>query len=420
MSEYLDKFISNTVRNEGQVYARNKETGETFFIPDRLFSGSYRKRFQEKYACIHEDCQSRIALRSGESTRAHYYHLDTERMSHPGFYKESENHSMGKELISSFLTGEAVSNQNEHDLAEYFLPDWMVSKEYRGLNSNRVPDVFATDNEDFRLAFEIEYKKDNPGEREKKNNDLFEDGVIVQWILGHTKISKPKPKGFRNNQEGIVVVDDPAREIAGKQVAVLVLNPHSKQVGTLLKSTRKSIWDGVGGGNRDELPHVYISMDNWEDCEFSIYMGIITPTMMEIIGFQDRDDILRREDRWQNSKWFSLYQDHFNTDLVVGTRQYRYIDALPIHWHYTIYGELIHNQSGRIITFSDIWEALKINNIKKNIFTASEGKGMGSSFRSFIGLLESRGVLQKVSNGEWEVVKNIERQGSFSGNRSIP
>ncbi|WP_161987453.1 competence protein CoiA family protein [Prescottella subtropica] len=194
-------------------------TGEPVFI-DNGTAAAVRDLARTSWSCLVPGCATPISTRGG-SKRDHFFHLGNY---HHAATPESQNHLAAKAMLAQWAAGQTVDRAvvvEEHAVKN------------RDTNLDRRPDVLVTRNSDsHRLALEVEYKQFPVESWQRKQQDFDDEGIACTWLLGHTRIRPVSRSDDADDTRG-VTVPLLAKRIAAVHRHVLVVNPVTREIGTL-------------------------------------------------------------------------------------------------------------------------------------------------------------------------------------------
>lgn len=428
----LRAFMDGETR---QVWARVRATGEPVYLEDGT-ADSVRATAKAKWACIVPDCYARITTRGG--SRRHCFVHDG-GSSHGGGGPESVNHLASKAMLWAWATAKA---QTAEVVEERTIKD-------SDTRFDRRPDVLVTWTDGTRaatLALEVEYKRFTY-ESWKAKQDSFElNGVMCTWLLGHTRLKPQISDG--GSWDLAVKVPRQAQILAGAGQHVLVINPITRQIGTLAgdKNFSRKI--------SSKQQRAWIALDAIDDCDLTCD-GIITPTMRQIdeatrarnaaleedrrlrnaeladrlrriqLEAEERERRLteanaRREQEralrerwdqerraWGNSALRGTFIERWGKVPAViddfGEKP-RGIDGNPAHWHAVLYENLIHAPDpGTSFTVGDCWTCLQ----RAGFDGSRSNEKRLTSLTNFLATLEANHLIKAGPDGTWIVRARI-------------
>lgn len=386
----LARFLRGESR---QVWALDRFTGEPFYLPDGQ-ADALRNYARASLKCPHPECAARISTRGGDK-RHHFWHPGGTPHENS---RESENHLAGKAMLVQW--------------ARPRIPEGAVVEEEKSVkdpetHALRRPDVLVTGQTGRRVAFEVEYKDWEVEAWRHKQDDLDRHGIVTVWLFGSTRIS-----GTPDEVSAYVGVPRLAAQIARAQHPVFVLNPSTRQVGTLAGApdfTRRYTGHGTGA---------WLAIDPIEECEFSPSRGLVTPTSRRIEAGEaarDQQEAVARartaghdaavaaeqqrerrrqralDETWEASPLHTTFLGRWGRvpePFLVVTAADWAIQAAPAHWRAVVYEDLI---AGRTTDFKwrDVFLALDRHRIARS---ASAG-AVFNVLDSWLGNLQRLGLV---------------------------
>ncbi|MEV7431817.1 hypothetical protein AB0N29_19550 [Nocardioides sp. NPDC092400] len=356
----LVRFLRGESR---QVWALHRETGNPFYLPEGR-AEAMRDFTKASLKCPHPNCSVPISTRGSPRVRDHFWHT---RGTPHETGRESEDHLAGKAMLVQW--------------AATRIPDGAVVVPEQSVKDPltralRRPDVLVTGQTGRRVAYEVEYKNWPVEAWRRKQNDLDGQGIVCAWLIGHTRLSQPS--GW---PEPAVRVPALAAEIARAAHQVLVVNPATREIGTL--ATDSTFLRHYRG----EEAVAWMAIDSIDDCDFSPSRGMITPTMRRIAAAEaeraERDRTAREkaarrdtarvaeEERlraryealvwaWEQSDLHATFIDRWGEvphEFEADTGWSWGIHAALPHWHAVIYEELLGGRNDDFI-WRDVFQAL--------------------------------------------------------------
>lgn len=208
--EAVAAFLDRETR---QVWARHRITRAPIFIAPGS-AAEVRKTARAEWTCLVPECDELISTRGG-SKRDHFFHVAA--VEHPGG-PEGASHLASKAMLAQWASREAsvgavVAEEQSIKNVE--------------LELNRRPDVLVTWPEGRRLALEVEYKHFPAELWAAKQTDFDREGVAATWLVGHTRVQ------LDPTFASAVRVPALGRTLAATDRHVLVVNPVTRQIGTL-------------------------------------------------------------------------------------------------------------------------------------------------------------------------------------------
>lgn len=367
-----------------QVWAVDRVTGEAKFLPDGQ-AVPLRPTAKSEWRCPVPDCTVEITTVGG-SRRHHFRHNAPAPHRSDG---ESEAHLAAKAMLKVWAeawmarhgtTGTAVEEESVKDPAT---------------SLHRIADVMVTWPNMSKTAFEVEYKPYTPEAWATKQKDYDTKGVARAWLLGHTKVKQATEAGDWPFTVRVPVL---AAAIAASGRHVLIVNPMTRQVGTLAGD--REFTSRLNAGTY--VWEAWLALDDLADCDLDPELGLITPTMTRIDEATAAREKTAREraereaakrakaqaeaDRqqqrwaridarnqaaWQSSPFQQQATARWGTSvpaLLTDARADTWgIHALPVHWHTAIYLGLIDGKpAGHTFTITDCYATLDRENIQRN------------------------------------------------------
>lgn len=394
-------------RESRQVWARHRITGEPVFIAPGA-AAEVRKTARAEWTCLVPECEELISTRGG-SKRDHFFHVTA--VEHPGG-PEGVNHLASKAMLAQWAAREAsggaivVEEQSIKNIE---------------LELNRRPDVLVTWPTGQRLALEVEYKHFPAELWAAKQTDLVREGVTVTWLVGHTRVQLD-PK-FAS----AVRVPALGRTLAAADRHVLVINPVTRQIGTLAgdrRFTTRLKWDSTA----------WLRVDELDACVLDPHKGLVTPTMRRIDAAikgaaraaaeeaaDERaiEEALEEEEHRRRAAWLAsrarrlvhrvwgnsprLLRDSSGDDWA--------IEAIPVHWHTVLYEALIYNRLGRDFALEDCWTALRT----ASITWTHDGDYALKALMSCLDTFVDAGLVMPVGPDRWRACGRIDRWKQVPG-----
>lgn len=403
--EAVAAFLDRETR---QVWARHRITGEPVFVAPGA-AAEVRETARAEWTCLVPGCEEVISTRGG-SKRDHFFHVTA--VEHSGG-PEGANHLASKAMLAQWAVREAHGGA---DVAEE------QSIKNVELELNRRPDVLVTWSTGQRLALEVEYKHFPAELWAAKQTDLDRDGVTVTWLVGHTRVQLD-PK-----LASAVRLPALGRTLAAADRHVLVINPVTRQIGTLAGdsrfTTRLRNWDSIA----------WLRIDDLDSCVLDPDQGLVTPTMRridaaikgasraaaeEIAAERAIEEALEKEEQRQHAAWHAsqarrlvhrvwgnsprLLRDPSDHDWA--------IEAIPVHWHTVLYQAVIHNELGRGFALDDCWDALRAASIT---WTPDEDYAL-KALASYLNTFVDAGLVTPVGPGRWRACGKINRWQQVPG-----
>jgi hypothetical protein len=370
IAEFLDK-------ERRQVWAVHRDTGEPFYLPEGQ-AETLRPYTQASLRCPYTTCEMPINTRGG-SRRATFYHLKSPPHEDS---RESEFHLAAKAMLAQWAgprIPEGASVQEEQTVKDP--PTRLL----------RRADVMVTGQSGRRVAYEVEYKAFAVDDWRRKQADYDTEKIPCTWLIGHTRISLARgPKNLPGLGETAVRVKDLATAIAADGHPLLVVNPVTRQVGTLAADP------DFTKPYRGEGTLAWVAVEDLDDCDFEPRRGIVTPTMRRIDEHEaerqrkaaEQAERTRRYEEvrrarveaeearlralwaaWEASPVFKAFQDRWGgapPEIAVGV-MVEPIRAVPVHWHGVLYEELVHGRAaGFDFKWRDVFRALDHHRIARS------------------------------------------------------
>lgn len=332
MPSHPSVFLSGESR---QVWALRRDSGEPFYL--EVGQAAAQRAFaKEHLRCPYPGCEAPISTRGG-SKRDHFFHVST-TPHETG--RESEFHLAAKAMLAQWLRER--------------LPEGATAREEQTVKDpktsiHRRPDVLATGRTGRQMAFEIEYKPWAIEGWEAKQVDLDAVGLPCLWLFGHTRVRPPRHSYGAENE---VVVPALIAAVAQRGLPVLLVNPVTREIGTLTNRAATALYDGS-----ESL--AWLQVAALDECSFSSIMGIRTPAMLPIEEAArerarieaDRDGQRRSwEAAWLASparaacleRWAEVPEE-FGSETGAGAWDgtLARIGAVDAHWAAVIYEDLI-------------------------------------------------------------------------------
>lgn len=360
----LAHFLSG---EKAQVWARHRDTGASFYLPVGE-ADAVRDFAKTHLRCPYPGCVAPISTRGG-SKRDHFFHpAGAPHDSAP----ESEFHLASKAMLADWAAqqipaGATVRQEETVKDAATFL--------------HRIADVMVTGQSGRQVAYEVEYKSFAIEAWRRKQADYDSKRIACLWLIGHTRVRlATRPASLLGLGVNAVVVRQLTGEIVEAGKPVLVINPVTREIGTLTDDPDCTRF------YRGYSTQAWLSVDALADCEFNARVGIVTPSMQRIAAAEEavrlaterldkeegaeKDrlaatrrsiDPMQAHDRRNAQQWLASalhatfierwgrIPDEFEQDT--GTR-WGVFAALP-YWHGVIYEELL---AGRAEPFQ--WPAV--------------------------------------------------------------
>lgn len=327
-------------QEQAQVWALDRVTAEPVYLP-RGQAEAMQPRARVSLKCPHPDCFDEISARGG-TKRDGFFHLNTPKHETG---RESEFHLAGKAMLAQWLTS--------------VIPDGAVAEEEVTVKDpatavHRRADVIVTGASGRQVAYEVEYKSFAVEDWKRKQADYETQKVVCLWLVGHTRVNLFLDSDGRS--EGVAVpVTLPAlaAEIAAREprVPLLVLNPVTREVGTLSGDHNFTTW------YRGDTTVAYLRIDDLDECTFDTRLGIVTPQMCVIAHNEEKrrqaeavaeEGRRQQEHRWKASPVRTKIVTRWRTvpsDFSLNAGDPSSIFALPEHWRAVIHEELVHDRT---------------------------------------------------------------------------
>lgn len=419
----VSSFLDGDLR---QVWALDRATGQAHYLEQGQAS-ALRERARSEWRCPVPGCSVEITTVGGDR-RHHFRHLRLEDAPH-ACDGESEAHLAAKAMLAAWAAAR--------------LPPGTTVREEETIKDpatalHRIADVMVSWPNATKTAFEVEYKPYTPEAWRQKQADYDTKSLPCVWLLGHTRIKPAPPKGALVEWSNMVKVPALGAAFAAKGRHVLVINPMTRQIGTLAGhpgfTERVTKYDA----------EAWLAVDDIEDCDLDPDLGLITPTMQRIDAaiearrreahrradleakkareraereankarerdYWTRVEAARRAEIEANSQaaWdasylkqraHALWGEDLPELLTYPAPDPEGIFALPVHWHTALYRHLIHRRPrGHTFTIKDCRSQLEREGIQTSRIP-------GKAYKALAGYLE---VL------EWEGLVRIQR--SYDG-----
>ncbi|TGN64220.1 hypothetical protein EXE59_09840 [Nocardioides eburneiflavus] len=384
MHPRLAAFLDDESR---QVWALRRDDGTAVYLPDGM-ADEMRALAREHLRCPYPGCVCPISTRGGTKRRHHFFHRTT--VSHPT-EPESEAHLAAKAMLV--------------DWARSRVPAGADVEEEQSLKDDdgrliRRPDVLVTGASGRRVAFEVEYKNWSVEGWKAKQRDLDQAGVACLWLLGHTRVSLSRD-GLGRSGETPVRVPGLASAIGRANTPLLVVNPVTRQVGTLSSSgsfTRR--WRGEFWA--------YLRVDDLDDCAFDPRLGIRTPTLDQILAAEaiesQKEAATRQrqaearqhlEDAWQASAVRAdLLARHGAVPSFLEGPDTSVIRAAGVHWRAALWVDLVE---GRTAVFA--WPEVEATLRRHGLGWARDRRFLYGTVEQYMGVLARLGALRWYRKG---------------------
>lgn len=401
-----------------QVWARHRATNEPVFV-EVGSADEIRAYAREHWKCLVPGCDVPVSVRGG-ARRDHIFHLSSSH--HPGGL-ESAYHLASKAMLAQWaesqLAGQGTAVEEGHIET--------------GETCRRRADVLVTWPDEARTAIEVEYKAFTAKAWRTKHEELAAAGVSCAWLIGHTRFRRLTTPNLVDADTPIPVTLSPlARAIAHHRLPVLVVNPSTRQVGTV-------VGDPEGSTPPRADRSAWLILADLDECVLDPKWGIVTPAMTRIMAEHPTWEpvvdpaaahspvvstprAITYDDAWDNagdgdtgprdSGWAScelharLVQRWGQIPPVLGSEHCysRGIEAEPAHWQACLYEALIHPfaaEGGRSFTTEDCVAELRA----VGIAASEESFLRWSALSGFLGALVRCGVLERPTPGRWVPVR---------------
>lgn len=388
----VEGFLDHEFR---QVWAVDRETGEYHYL-DVGTAAEYRETAKARWKCPIPGCDGQINTRGG-SRRDHFYHLDDHDHA-----PESEAHLAAKAMLRMW------ADQRTPDVCR--VTEEKTVKD-SGQSLHRRPDVFITDGQR-QVAIEVEYKNFQPEAWALKHEQLRTMGIACTWLIGHTKVSS-KPHAELDTPYAEVRVSRLAQAIGRAQQHVLVVNPVTRQIGTLSGDpafqTFVSSFDTTA----------WLWVHSLDDCELHPDRGIVTPGTCRIgravaarrreeakakraaeqqaLHANNRTAKIERAQREQAAAWeaSALYRTcierwgEIPRVLAWHLPNPGGVFANESYWHVVVYEALVHKKA-RPFDLRDVVGAVRAEGLRIN----PNGKQRYRSLMQFVEQLAKFGLVE--------------------------
>lgn len=446
----LRAFLRGETR---QVWARVRVSGDPVYLEvgsaDRV-----RELAKREWGCIVPTCRAPITTRGG-SRRDHFVHVNGTGHGEGGA-AETQNHLAAKAMLREW--------------ASRMAPDAVVEEEQFeavAAQRGRRPDVsVAWLNPRHMVALEVEYKKFTYEAWSEKEADFDSARIVRTWLIGHTRFNADlgdDPARW----DGAVTLPQQARILADAGLHVLVVNPVTRQIGTV-------------AGDRDFTMRIgpkqrrgWLVLDDVDECRLTA-AGLVTPSMQRLegaarareqaareapdgrtaaaratrgkertdrrprsllarpggdrerrpAGHRRRTDPARtghecweaEKSEWMTSEHRKRLIDRWGQIPVViedfGERP-RGINAYPVRWHAVLYESLLHRaRTGGGFRTSECWSSLHDADITWN----TKGGAAAISLENYLASLAAAGLIARTEGDRW-VVRGRYQTGDEGGPR---
>lgn len=269
----------------------------------------------------------------------------------------------GKALHYVHPNGNAHSNESfEHYFTKYFIAEH-ISSIRNDMNIHLEKTFLSGRRSDIGVEkhvgqhsvwnnIEVEYKNTDVYDFLQKMKLLHNDKVITQWILHYDK--------FHSREKN--TLPKIAEYIMRFQRTLLTTRFHDD--GTLLIGT-------VVREDSGKFAKEYIGANNFiieesplEDCDYSPYIGIITPHMKQLYGWGKNFDIQSEESLFEQDESFNDFSALFYPPFIY-PHGYQYgIKTIPAYWMHLIYRRFMFHQVGKSFTLDEIVKFLQHRDIR--------------------------------------------------------
>nr|WP_227487150.1 competence protein CoiA family protein [Nocardioides malaquae] len=369
-----------------------------------------REEAKRDWRCPVPGCTVEITTVASDSRRDHFRH--NQPAPHPSD-GESEAHLSAKAMLAEWASQRVPAGGSVRE--EQTVKDPATS-------IHRIADVMVTWPDQRLTAFEVEYKPFTPDAWRTKQADYDTKHVACAWLLGHTRIKPVVEPDSDMSLLGPVKVRVPelARAFIDSGRHVLIVNPQTRQVGTLAADPEFTY------RVRQFASEAYLRVDDLSVCRLDPVLGLVTPGMWAIDeaarlreaaarvaeeeALRRRQGLLARLDqtrdpqgnrtyrrtleeidadnlkRWTASPWKARAHEVWGIGLPAfiadrGERP-RGVHAFPAHWHTVLFITQVHGRpAGHTFTVKDIYAAFTQNHIR----TTYDNRRL---FRSVIEFLE--------------------------------
>ena len=355
-------FLSGETR---QVWALRRDNGEPVYLPEGQ-ADAMREMTKRDLRCPYPGCDAQISTRGG-SRRAHFFHVS--KVEHHGG-RESEFHLAAKAMLAQWLRSAAPEGATVRE--EQTIKDPAISL-------HRRPDVLVTGQSGSQVAYEVEYKAWSVDGWRLKQTDLDRAGpggspLPTLWLFGHTRLRLQAEGG-----DDAVSVPELLMTVAATH-PVLVINPATKEIGTLVKRS--------GAPYRGNVLYAHLKVDPLDACRFDRHLGLVTPSLQRaldvepVVAAHEAEMEAKRaalkvtaakeparhraptERDWARSPLRKrLIEDYGEVPTVFDEHERRWgRPAEPAHWHAVIHYELV--VTGERFSLDDIYDTLARHRIK--------------------------------------------------------
>lgn len=198
---------------------------------------------------------------------------------------------------------------------------------------------------------EVEYKNTDTYDFLQKMKLLHDDKVITQWVLDYDKFYSRGKKSLPKIAEYVMRF----------QHTLLTTRFHDD--GTLLIGT-------VIDANSDKFAQEFrvekqftIEESPLEDCDYSPYIGLITPQMKQLYGWGKGLNIRQEEKAFERDQSFYDFIHNFYPSFIYPHGSNYGVKTLPIFWMYLVYHNFIVDQVGNSFIIDDVVSFLKSQHI---------------------------------------------------------
>jgi hypothetical protein len=212
--DVIAEFCAGDIR---LIYARRRDTGELWMLPDGEAS-LWREAAKTEMLCPVPGCLTPELTTVNRSRGRHgFMHY----RGGGGHAPESIFHLQASEMIAVWLR------------ANY--PRSRVQKEEPSDDQRaRVADVMITASTGDRMAFEIQYATLTPDRWATRHDSYANQNIADVWLFGHTGVQLRPPRS-RDDQDTTL---SPTHELVGESTLPMWVNPLTAQIATLVTDVR--------------------------------------------------------------------------------------------------------------------------------------------------------------------------------------
>lgn len=250
-----------------QVWALRRDTEEPVYLPVGA-AKEMRAEARAALMCPFPGCVAEISTRGG-SRRDGFFHLKAPGHD-TGF--ESEAHLAGKAMLAAW------GEDRKPDGATVEVEASIKTNKNRSL---RRPDVLVLGAHGGRVAYEVEYKNFAIDAWRAKQGEYEAEGIACAWLIGHSRLRLAEGYGTRP-EAPVVTVPALAAAIAADEAPLYVINPTTRQIGTL------GAWSGQDTPYRGEGTAARLHVDALKDCRFDRRLGLLAPSMVRLLANEAR------------------------------------------------------------------------------------------------------------------------------------